>query len=138
MGNHNTITFTAGLPGTVTLTNGTLSLTRSVTIDGTGATIAVDGNHAVHVFTVNSGVTAAITALTIQHGNDVIGGGIINNDGALTVTNSTVAANSANIQRRRHLQQQRRRHRTVTNSTFAGNPHWRTRRRLSTPTAAVR
>ena len=57
-GNHNTITFTGGLKGTVTLMNGTLTLSHIVTIDGTGATIAVDGNHAVTVFTVNSGVTA--------------------------------------------------------------------------------
>jgi hypothetical protein len=43
--------------------------------------IAVDGNSAggvfISVFTVNSGVTAAISNLTIQH-SDTISGGIVN------------------------------------------------------------
>jgi hypothetical protein len=98
-GNHNTITFAAGLTGPITLTvanGGTLTLARDVTIDGTGATIAVDGNHAVGVFVVNNGVTATINALTIQHGSSSNGGGIANS-GSVTVTNSTFFANSTNI-----------------------------------------
>lgn len=48
---------------------------------------------------MNPSVTANLTALTIQHGNGAssacdCGGGIDNNGGALTVTSSTVTANS--------------------------------------------
>jgi fibronectin-binding autotransporter adhesin len=97
-GGGHTITFAAGLTGPITLTvanGGTLTLARDVTIDGTGATIAVDGNSTVGVFAVNGGVTATISALTIQHGNAGSGGGIDNTSGAtLTVTNSTFAANT--------------------------------------------
>jgi predicted outer membrane repeat protein len=123
VGNHNTITFTNGLNGTVMLANGTLTLTRSVTIDGSGATIAVDGNHAVTVFAMNSGVTVAISTLTIQNGNSGngnggFGGGINNFGGALTVTNSTFTGNSTSgngggIFSTGTL--------TVTNSTFSAN-----------------
>lgn len=96
-----TIQFQAGLncPSAtpIKLTSGALSLTRNLTIDGTGATIAVDGNRAVTVFTVNSGVTAAINALTIQNGstaNSALGGDGIYNNGTLTVTNSTFSGNA--------------------------------------------
>ncbi|MGI8856293.1 MAG: beta strand repeat-containing protein [Thermomicrobiales bacterium] len=95
-GGGHTITFAAGLTGSIRLTvanGGTLTLARDVTIDGTGATIAVDGNSTVGVFAVNSGVTATLSALTIQHGNAGSGGGIDNN-GTLTVMNSTFAANT--------------------------------------------
>lgn len=97
-----TITFQAGLncsntgSGPITLTGGTLTLTQNVTIDGIGAMIVVDGNNNGSVFTVNSGVTASINLLTIQHGNATNGGGI-NNSGTLTVTNSTLSANNASV-----------------------------------------
>src|SRR3954462_12622357 len=70
----------------ITLTTGTLPLTRNLTIDGTGYTVIVDGGctfsggactgGGVTVFTVGSGVLAILTALTIRHGNAVAGGGI--------------------------------------------------------------
>jgi hypothetical protein len=103
----------------ITLTQGTLSLTQNMTIDGTGHTVIVDGGGGVQVFLVNSGVTASLSTLTIQHGNEVpfLGGGI-ENDGTLTVTNSTVAGNSAlfgggGIENTGTL--------TVINSTITGN-----------------
>jgi hypothetical protein len=85
----------------------TLTLSQSVTIDGSGATIEVDGGcilsgtvcnstgGGVQVFQVNPGVTATLNALTIQHGlatNGFNGGGILN-EGTLTVTNSTFLEN---------------------------------------------
>ena len=102
-----TITFNGTGSGTITLSAGTLTLVGNVTIDGTGRSVIVDGGctfsggactgvTGVRVFTVNSGVTATLTALTIQHGNGGTGGsGILNNGGTLTVTNSTLTANSA-------------------------------------------
>jgi hypothetical protein len=84
---------------TITLTTGTL--TQNVTIDGSGHTVAVDGNNAVTVFDLGP-VTATLNAVTIRHGNGSIscgsgslcGGGIFNS-GTLTVTNSTVADNAS-------------------------------------------
>lgn len=77
------------------------SLTPAVnlTIDGTGRTVAIDGGctiasevctGGVTVVTVSSGRTVNLTALTIQNGL----GGIRNNGGTLTVTNSTVSGNA--------------------------------------------
>jgi len=108
------ITFQAGLnctgPSAILLTSGTLTLAADTTIDATGHTIVVDGgctgcepggapSGGVRVLQVNSGVTARLTALTIQHGNAATypngGGGIDNNGGTLTVTNCTFSGNSA-------------------------------------------
>ncbi|MGI8856607.1 MAG: hypothetical protein ACR2JW_12720 [Thermomicrobiales bacterium] len=71
----NTITFS--ISGQITLTNGTLTLAKSVTIDATGHAIVVDGgcvgcdppgntpSGGVTVFGIDVGVVAALTGLTI-------------------------------------------------------------------------
>ncbi len=128
--------FPAGGPQTITLAggSGTLALTfttRPVTISGAGAGVIVDGGcitnaggacveRGVTVFTVKRVVTATINALTIQHGFKAAGngGGIFNDLGTLTVTNSTLAANATTgsgggIANNGAL--------TVTNSTFSAN-----------------
>jgi hypothetical protein len=92
---------------TITLATGPLTLTQNVTINGTGHTVVVDGGcvfnqgtcrstYGVQDFVVNNGVTASLTALTIQHGHSMSsgGGGILNN-GTLSLTNSAVSANTA-------------------------------------------
>ena len=79
----------------ITLTTGTLTLTRGVTINGTGHAITVDGNGMGSGFTVNQGVTATINGLTIQHGTTTTNGGGIYNDGTLTITNCTLSGNTA-------------------------------------------
>ena len=102
--------------GKITLTNdmqhGTLTLVGNVTITGptTGTGVIVDGGctgscnttnatGGVTVFAVNSGVTAALNNLTIQHGNSGLlsgrSGGITNLGGMLTVTGCTFTANAA-------------------------------------------
>jgi len=103
-------------------TNGTLpAIANSLTIDGTGQTITVDGggsisfpppvnppvpmNPGVEVMSVNTGATLNLNLLTIADGNGqaagqggegegATGGGIANN-GTLTVTNCTFTNNSA-------------------------------------------
>lgn len=95
-----TIAFASDVTGTITLTSGTLEITKNVDIEGPGANIlSKSGNNASTVFTVGSGVTATIAGLTIADGNagpDGTGGGIDNEEGAtLTVTNCTVSGNSA-------------------------------------------
>ncbi len=91
-------TITFSVSGTITLT-GTLIISTNVTINGPGASsLAIDGNNAVTVFTVNSGITASISGLTIQHGNSGFHGAGINNSGTLTITNSALSGNvSADI-----------------------------------------
>lgn len=92
---------TFGWPITYTLdpANGTLTVSHSVTIQGPGSdTLTVSGGKAVTVFTVNRGVTATISGLTITDGNDSNtfnpGGGIFNL-GTLTVAQSVIQNNSA-------------------------------------------
>jgi hypothetical protein len=103
-----TIKFQAGLSGAINvnpfnLGQGTLTLSQDVTIDGTGASITVEGgmnnldlNNA-QPFVVNSGVTAALNNLTIANGSPGIhapGGGIANS-GTLTISNCTLTGNIA-------------------------------------------
>ena len=90
----------------------------SLTIDGTGQAIQVDGANKYGVLAVSPGPPITFNALTIQNGNNSSGsGGGINNNGTLTVTNSTLSSNSANngggIANESTL--------TITNSTLFGN-----------------
>jgi hypothetical protein len=84
--------FPSGTPTTVTPSVPALKAT--MTIDGTGHQVVVDGSNVGTVFIVNSGVSAAISGLTIQNGTGGLGGGITNL-GTLTVTNSTLRNNTA-------------------------------------------
>jgi hypothetical protein len=89
-----TILFKSWLSGTITLTNGPLTLTKSVTITGPGAAnLTISGNNAGQVFVVNSGVTATISDLTVSRGRAQSDGGGIDNSGVLTLKHSTVSQN---------------------------------------------
>ncbi len=92
-----TIDFASGLSGTtITLTSGTLTLSRNVTIDGGTNGVTVSGNNAVRVFSVNAGVTFTLQNITVANGrcNSCNGGGI-NNAGTLNATNVTFKDNQA-------------------------------------------
>ena len=95
-GNTNTITFVAGLAGTITLVSGELALSGDVAITGPGtATLVVSGNATSRVFSVGNGVTASISDLTVTQGmGDTNGGGGILNNGTLTLTRCTVRDNT--------------------------------------------
>jgi len=104
---------------TITLT-APITITKNLAIDAsTVFTPTVSGNNLSRVFTVNSGMKAALDHLVIASGNCGSGctGGGIYNTGTLTVTNSTLSGNSANygggIYNAGAL--------TVTNTTFSGN-----------------
>jgi hypothetical protein len=89
-----TIVFSNGLTGTITLAS-TLTINNNVTIQGPGAKLlTVSGNHAVTVFTVNSGAQVSIFGLTIANGSTTGPGGGISNSGVLTVTKSSFNDNS--------------------------------------------
>ncbi len=97
-----TITFDPSLSGqTIGLTNGQITLNRSLSIDGSGLAngIAINGNNASRIFEVNSGSTVVLTALTIVNGTNAnVGGGVYNNSGAsLTLNKCTLAGNSSGV-----------------------------------------
>jgi predicted outer membrane repeat protein len=88
-------------PQTITLTGGALSITQAVTINGPGAgMLSINGNNLDRVFVVgqiwsrNLGLVVAINGLTIAGGSQAYGAGLLN-FGALTLTNSTFANNTA-------------------------------------------
>jgi len=118
------ITFKSNLSGAIVLNAGALVIDKSLTIDGPGADmLAVDGQNANRVFqigTVVIDVVATLSGLTITHGNSGSGGGIfvrlgsrlgliasvvtlntgfigggIENEGRLTLVQSTITANRA-------------------------------------------
>ncbi len=112
--------------GTITFDNdytillaSALTIDKNMTISGAGHSITLDGQGTVRVFAVNTGVTAALNALTIANGSSgVASGGGIYNQGNLTVTNSTLVTNSGaeggGIYNNAGTL-------AVTNSTFSGN-----------------
>lgn len=94
------ITFLLTTPATISLTSGVIALTKNVTISGpTGlapttrrrvhlpsAGVTVDGNNEQQIFTVGTGVTAAINNLILFQGHALSGnGGAIDDFGTLTL-----------------------------------------------------
>jgi hypothetical protein len=88
-----TVTFNCGGAATITVTS-TKTISADTTIDG-GSLITISGGNSVGVFAVNTGVTFTVQNLTIANGNaqNGAGGGIDNENGTLTVTNSTFFGN---------------------------------------------
>src|SRR6266550_2224385 len=90
------VTFTCS--GTITLT-ATITIFADTTIDGTGQNVTVSGGNAVRVFFLSNGVKLNLNKITIANGNNsqegASGGGILNDGGTLTVSNSTFTGNSA-------------------------------------------
>ena len=94
-----TITFGAGVTGTITLASALPTIAQSLTITGPGAsTLALDGAGQYVGFNVTGGTVqspVAISGLTIQNGSGSDGGGISNTGGGLTLTACTLSGNSA-------------------------------------------
>ena len=120
-------TVTFGCSGTITLTS-TIALNQNVTIDGSGQSVTISGGGSVQVFSVSSNANVTLNLLTIANGNNPFipnsfdgsggAGGGIENNGTLTVSNSTLSGNHAGqagggIYNNGTL--------SVTNSTFSGN-----------------
>lgn len=94
-----TITFQAGLTGTITLTTGQLEITDSVDIQGPGAAvISVSGNNDSRVFYLYNGlaeIAVTISGLTVTGGRADIGGGIVNFDADLVLDGLVITGNTA-------------------------------------------
>jgi hypothetical protein len=84
----NTVVFSPGLNGTITLTNGELDITNNLVITGPGATnIMVNGNGTNFVFVITNGMVS-ISGLTITNG---IGG--ISNSATLSISYCAIVGN---------------------------------------------
>lgn len=109
--------------GPGTYTGGTITIDRSLDLNGTGAsTSTLSGNNAYRVLTITPASVVNLSDLTIANGrvtgysSDASGGGIYNG-GTLAISNSTLSGNSARygggIYNHGTL--------TLTNSTLSGN-----------------
>ena len=102
---EDTIDFDPSLSGqTITLGSQLPAVTdgAGLVIDGGSAKITVSGNNAVRVFAVGlptiSGAKLTLNNLTVANGRSILGGGILNESGnTLTVTNSTLSGNRADV-----------------------------------------
>lgn len=94
-----TITFQAGLLGTITLTTGQLAITDSVDIQGPGAAaLTVSGNNASRVFYLYNGqavLDVTISGLTVTGGTAGVGGGIVDFGENLVLDGVTITGNNA-------------------------------------------
>jgi hypothetical protein len=100
-----TIVFAPSLNGqTITLTSDQLTINKSLTIEGPGASLlAISGNDTNRVFNINEGFTVTIAGLTITHGRAVGGGdgsvvnggggGILNTGSTLSLANDVLSDN---------------------------------------------
>jgi hypothetical protein len=112
-----TITFSCS--GDITLTS-TLTISGSMTLDGRGQSVTLDGQHQRRVMFVNSGVTLTLKVLTIANGSNPNGfGGGLENFGTVSISNSTFATNSAGFGG--GLDNENFGTVSISNSTFATN-----------------
>jgi predicted outer membrane repeat protein len=90
-------TITFSVSGTITLAAALPGISDNLTIDGTGKTITISGNHLYRVLYITSGKVVTLNKLTISngYGGSVGGGGILNKGGDLTVTNCAFSGNTA-------------------------------------------
>ncbi len=105
---NNTITFQAGLNGTINLQTALDALSanvanKNVTIEGPGANVITVRRSATamgnfRILEINSGMTATVKNLTLSHGvapGPVANGGGIKNEGSLTLEGVTLSNNTA-------------------------------------------
>jgi hypothetical protein len=98
-GGSSTISFASSVTGTITLTQGVLSVTNSIAINGPGANVlTIDGAGNTELFSVNDGTSTlqhvAITGLTLAHGSATPGGAIYNKEN-LSLANDILYDNSS-------------------------------------------
>jgi len=88
-------TINFGVTGIITLQLGELTLNKQLTISGPGAqNLTLSGNRTSRVFSVNAGVRAIISGVTITQGSAAVGSGV-DNAGALSIIDSTFVGNES-------------------------------------------
>src|SRR5579859_7115974 len=84
-----TIVFSIG-NATIKLGSTLPDVTKTLTIDGTTQNVTISGNHAVGVFTVDlTAINGNLTLDNLTVANSFSAGGLINDGGTVTITNST-------------------------------------------------
>ena len=126
---ENTIDFELGnSPTTIALASQLPSITSTVTVDGGSPNPTISGNRQVRVFQVTSGGNLTLNNLTVSRGHadgdgenpfDEFGGGVFNDGGTLTISNSTFSGNSAVFGG--GIKNSNGSTLAVSNSTFSGN-----------------
>jgi hypothetical protein len=86
-------TIVFGCRGDILLSKTLAIATDRLTLLGNGR-VTLDGNNSVQVFVVN-GVTFTLKSLTISRGSASRGGGLDNEGGTVTISNSTFSSNTA-------------------------------------------
>ncbi|HEY2395779.1 MAG TPA: choice-of-anchor Q domain-containing protein [Rudaea sp.] len=101
-GSGDTVDFASGLSGTITLKQGEIAITRSLTIHGPGPdVISVSGDAKSRIFAISNAdgtpIDVTIDGLTLADGSvkDDNGGAILSNDANLTINRCVIAGNSA-------------------------------------------
>ena len=90
-----TDTINFSVSGTITPSGSALpSVSNTLTIDGSGQTVAINGSGTYQGLVVESDATLNLYSMTITNGYAAGDGGGIYNQGILTVANSTISANS--------------------------------------------
>ncbi|MBI5383215.1 MAG: hypothetical protein HZA90_00865 [Verrucomicrobia bacterium] len=79
---------------TITLCS-SITIATNTVLDASGHRVTISGNGVHRVFTVNPGVTFALTNVTIADGRSTQGAGIYNDGGTLTVVNCVFTNNQA-------------------------------------------
>ncbi|MBX7106711.1 MAG: hypothetical protein K1X57_21735, partial [Gemmataceae bacterium] len=119
-----TVTFDAtffATPRTIMLSNGVLTLSDTITINGPGASQAtVNGNAASRLFNTGTS-TVGISGLTLTNGKSTGGGGaILTTGGSLTLTDMNVSGNTATSSRGGAINAPNT-NLTILRSTLSGN-----------------
>ena len=117
-----TVTFQCS--GTIVVPS--ITLFQDTVIDSAGQSVTLSGNHVNRVLVVNSGVTVELNGITVANGvttpdagSGASGAGIYN-EGTLTLTDSTVSANTAMLGHGGGIYNSSG-SLTLTNSTVSGN-----------------
>lgn len=75
-----------------------VDVNKNLKIIGSGALLTtVDGQKLGSVFTIDQGVTATLSDITIKNGQASSGGGVLNNGGALTLRRCELTGNTADV-----------------------------------------
>ncbi len=111
---------TFSVTGQITLAGALPSIVNTLTIDGTGQSIVVDGNLAVRVMNAQTGSNLTVNGLTIAHGATATsdGAGILNG-GTLIVTACIFSLNGFGTEQGGGIYNAGTA--TITDSTFSGN-----------------
>ncbi|HEV7765788.1 MAG TPA: choice-of-anchor Q domain-containing protein [Thermoanaerobaculia bacterium] len=102
-GGADTITFQAGLTGTITLTTGEIAVTEGLTISGPGAALlSVSGNDASRIFNIEAAPAApetiAISGLTMTDGLGFVSGDIdASSGGAIRVVGESLSLDAVTV-----------------------------------------